>query len=295
MQESRQNPELMEVAFVMTAPSHFVHMTEEEFLKEAIGIVEKAQSRALYLRLIGALAVYVHSADDPPSIAAFKSLGRLGEGKPTFTDLDLVLYSKQRKGVIKLLEEMKFKADNMVNWMFGGRRLVYNHPEGKFSIDLFVDKLEFSHDVNFTEKSGAGRLELDYPTITLEDIVLEKLQIHQINRKDLVDLIVLLLGHTVADQRDKNVIDGGYIARTLSDDWGFWYDATKNLASVATLAQELTGANPGLAVEQSIKVKEGTATLRKMIDAQLKSKNWEKREKVGTSKPWYKEVGEVSR
>jgi len=285
----------MVVSFDMTEASHFVRMTDEEFLKEAIGIVEKAQSRTLYVRLIGALAVYAHSLDDPLALAAFKSLGRLGGGNPAFTDLDIILYSKQRKGVIKLLEEMNFKPDNMLNWMFGGGRLVYHHPDGKFMADLFLDKLEFSHDVIFNAKNGAGRLELDYPTISLEDIVLEKLQIHHINRKDVVDLIVLLLGHEVHDQRGKNVIDGGYIARTLSDDWGFWYDARNNLSSVVAVAEELTGANSGLSVEQSSKVKERTASLLKMIDAEPKTKNWEKREKIGTSKPWYRQVDEVSR
>jgi len=278
----------------MTEPSHFVRLTDEEFLKDAIGIVEKAQSQSLYVRLIGALAVYTHSLDNPEAIAAFRSLGRLGGGNPAFTDLDLVLYNKQRNGVIKLLEGMKFKPDNTLNWMFGGRRLIYYHPDGKFMVDLFLDKLEFSHDVNFTSKNDSGRLELDYPTISLEDIVLEKLQIHHINRKDVVDLIVLFLGHDVSDQRGKNVIDGGYIARTLSEDWGFWYDATKNLSSVAALVQELAAANSGLSLEQS-KVKGRTDCLRKMIDTQPKTKNWLKREKTGTSKPWYREVDEVSR
>ena len=283
------------VVFDMTEPSHFVRMTDEEFLKEAIGIVEKAQSRDLYLRLIGALAVYAHSLDDPNAITAFKSLGRLGGGNPAFTDLDLVLYNKQRKGVIKLLEEMKFKPNNTLNWMFGGGRLVYYHPDGKFMVDLFLDKLEFSHDVVFTQKNGAGRLELDYPTIPLEDIVLEKLQIHHINRKDVVDLIVLFLGHDVSGGAGKNVIDGGYISRTLSEDWGFWYDATKNLSNVTALAQELAGPNSGLQVEQASKVKERVDGLLKMVDAQPKTKNWEKREKTGTNKPWYREVDEVSR
>jgi len=279
----------------LTEPAHFVQMNEEEFLKEATGLVEKAQSRDLYLRLIGALAVYAHSQDDPIALAAFKSLGRLGGGNPAFTDLDLVLYSKQRKGVIKLLEEMKFKPNNTLNWMFGGRRLVYYHPDGKFMVDLFLDKLEFSHDVLFTQKNGPGRLELDSPTITLEDIVLEKLQIHHINRKDVVDLIVLFLGHEVAEKQSRNVIDGGYIARIMAEDWGFWYDATKNLSSVVGLAQELTGANSGLVIQQSNKIKDRVTVLLKMIESQPKTSNWEKREKTGTSKPWYREVDEVSR
>lgn len=279
----------------MKQPEHFVHMNDEELVREATAIVEEAQSQDVCLRFIGALAVYVHTLDDPDTLSVFKSAGRLGEGKAMFTDLDLILYNKQRKDAIKLLEKRGFKPDNMANWMFGGRRLIYYHPQNKYHVDLFLDKLEFSHDVEFGEKPGSGRLELDYPTITLEDIVLEKLQIHQINRKDVIDLVVLFLGHDLGEHASKNVIDGGYISKTLADDWGFWYDATRNLESSSALAHELTSANSGITTEQSGTITDRVLTLRKMIDDTPKTKAWEKRAKIGTTKPWYREVGEVVR
>jgi hypothetical protein len=282
-------------ALFMTQPAHFVQMNDVEFLKEATAIVENAQSKGIFLRFLGAFAVYVHSLDNDVALKAFKSLGRLGEGKPMFTDLDLALYGKQRGDATKLLEHMGFKPDNMANMMFGGRRLIYHHPQGKFPIDLFVDKLEFSHDVYFGTKPGSGRLELDYPTISAADIVLEKLQIHQINRKDVLDLVVLFLGHDVLTEAGKDVIDGGYVSRILSSDWGFWYDAMNNLASVEALARDLANQNVGISSGQCVTVTNGVAGLRRMIDACQKTKDWEKRAKIGTSKPWYREVGEVSR
>lgn len=279
----------------LTQPAHFVQMNETEFLKEASVIVEKAQAKQIFLRFLGAFAVYVHSLDNQVALSAFKSLGRLGEGKPMFTDLDLALYGKQRGNATKILDEAGFKPDNMANMMFGGRRLIYHHPEGKFPIDLFIDKMEFSHDVEFGKKPGSGRLELDYPTISLADIVLEKLQIHQINRKDVLDLIVLFLGHDVLDKPGNDMIDAGYVSRILSNDWGFWYDATNNLGSVDALARELASQKAGITDGQCAIVTDRVAGLRKIIDACPKTKDWEKRAKTGTSKPWYREVGEVSR
>ena len=41
--------------------THFVEMSEDEFLTEAIGIVEKAQSRGVYMRILGSLAAYIRS------------------------------------------------------------------------------------------------------------------------------------------------------------------------------------------------------------------------------------------
>jgi hypothetical protein len=259
-------------------------------------VVEKAKSQGVSLRFLGALAVYMHSLDNQESLSAFKSLGRLGEGKPMFTDLDLVGYNKQRKGAIKVLQALGFRPMSMANWWFGDNRLIYFHPVAKYQIDLFLSKLQFSHDVLFGDGVGEGRLELDYPTITLEDIVLEKLQINQINRKDVIDLIVLFLGHDVKEKSDKNCVDGGYISKILSDDWGFWYDANKNLNLLRKLAAELTEApTGGLTKEQSIAVNERVDRLSKMIDDTPKTGNWEKRAKTGTSKAWYREVGEVIR
>jgi hypothetical protein len=184
----------------------------------------------------------------------------------------------------------------MVNVIFGDKRLMYSHPDGKFCADIFLNKLEFSHDVYFGEEPGAGRLELSYPAITLADLVLEKLQIHQINLKDIVDLIVLFLGHEVteASPGDGDRVDGKYVATTLSNDWGFWYDATNNLDKVkAQIAQfAASGKLSNLQVENVIS---RISDLRGIIDSMPKSKSWEKRAKVATKKSWYRDVGEVFR
>ena len=74
---------------------------------------------------------------------------------------------------------------------------MFRHPDGLFDVDVFYDLLSFSHEVWFRDSVDGDRLELDFPTIPLADIVLEKLQIHRINRKDLVDLFMLLSGHEI--------------------------------------------------------------------------------------------------
>ncbi len=64
--------------------THFVEMSEAEFTKEAIGIVEKAQSRGVCLRILGSLAAYIRSVNNGHGDLV-KSLGRFGEGMPLFT------------------------------------------------------------------------------------------------------------------------------------------------------------------------------------------------------------------
>ena len=276
----------------MTEPVHFVSIDTEQFVKEATAIVERAQSRGVLLRILGALAVYVHSGDKSDCTKAHRALERNGQGKPMFTDLDLIAYKKQSREITKILQEADFKPDPMVNWWFGDRMMVYENPQNKLHVDLFFNRLEYSHDVIFGEKPGSGRLELDYPTITLEDIVLEKLQPHQMGRKDAIDLIVLLMGHDVKEQNSKDAVGGGYVGRVLSDDWGFWYDVTTNLDKVRNLARELANQN-GLLLRQCDTVIGRISELSKIISNTPKTKKWNVRARVGTAKPWFRVVDEL--
>lgn len=272
-----------------------IKISDEEFLNEAKAVIDKAQEKGIVLRILGALAIHIHSEHTPRCVELHKSLGRLGEKGPTFTDLDLIAYKKQRKEVKNFFEkELKFVPDRRINTLFGGKRYIFYHPKGAYYVDIFFSKLEFSHDVEFGEAPQKGRLELDYPTISLADLVLEKTQIHDINLKDIIDLIVLFLGHPVEKEERKEAINGKYIAEVLARDWGFWYDATNNLNKVKNFTEKFY--NEGKITEEEYKtVIERIDVLLKMIEEEPKTKEWVKRAKKGTKKIWYRPVEEVIR
>jgi len=272
----------------------FVQLNENDFVNLAIDVVNKAKENGVVLRILGALAVYIHTEDE--SIRSlFYTLERLGEGKPLFTDLDLVAYSKQQPLVKKFFENtLKFKPNLYVNTLFAYKRNIFDHPEGLFAVDVFYDRLEFSHNVEFGNAPNRGRLELDFPTITLADIVLEKLQIHKINKKDIVDLIILFLQHELSLKQDANVIDASYIASVLSNDWGFYYDATVNLGKVKDFAKAFKEEGK-LKEDQEKIVFEKIDKLIEVIENTPKTRNFLNRAKKGTSIPWYRDVEEVDR
>ena len=280
----------------MNGSPDFVALGEDEFVQEATRIVETANTQRVCGRIMGSLAAYIHSMDKPEVISTFKSLGRFGEGKPNFTDLDLAAYSKQGRQIGQVFKQLGFRSDDMINGFFGERRLVYYHPAGAFHVDVFLNKLEFSHTVEFGEKPGSGRLELDSPTISLADLTLEKLQIHEINRKDLIDLAILFLGHDVSSNgvSDTDLVDGAYISEILCDDWGFYYDAITNLNKVKSFADGLT--NEGKLTHSHLTtVNRGIDKLVGLLESGPKTKKWEERARVGTKKPWYRQVEEVVR
>ena len=265
---------------------------DEFMVKKAVEIVEKAHEKNLVLRIIGAIAVYLHIVDNSVALSFYTSQSRLGLSH-TFTDIDLVAYSKQKKQLMKFFEEdLKLQSNPRLNIIFGGKRLFYEDLSAGIKIDVFFDKLEFSHDVFFGKEPSKGRLELDYPTITPTDLLLEKLQIHNINYKDIIDSIALIIAHDVILGEAKNNINALYIAQLLSDDWGFWYDAVNNLNKIIEVTQDLfskekiTGELRAIVVERVNKLLE-------VINQTPKTKNWEKRARIGTSKPWYREVEEI--
>lgn len=274
----------------------FVTLGDEEFLREARGIVEAAQAQGTLLRMLGSLAIYAHSMHVPECVSLFHRVGRVSEGKPLFTDLDLMGYSAQGRSISKIFEGLGFKPDNVINGFFGDRRLVYYEGRDRFHVDIFLDKLEFSHDVLFGKKPGNGRLELDSPTISLTDMVLEKLQIHKIARKDLVDLMVLFLGHDVkpAANGDREAVDAGHVVSLVADDWGFWYESMQNLAKTRQLLRDFV-TEDRVSPELAARIENRIAKLETALQSVQKGRHWEKRAKVGTGKPWYREVEEIVR
>lgn len=280
----------------MTEGQTYVSLSDQEFLRDAVAVIETAQQRNVSLRILGSLAIYAHSVHVPEAITVFHRLGRVEEGKPLFTDLDLAGYAKQARFITGLFTDLRFKPDELVNGFFGDRRLIYYEGTGKFHVDVFLDKLEFSHDVQFGSRPEEGRLNLDFPTITLADIVLEKLQIHQIARKDLVDLIILFLGHDLRGSQPPNreLVDDSYLCEVLGDDWGFWHESLQNLEKTRQMLLSFE-QNGRLDPEQAARVRGRLTQLEERLKAAPKTRKWEKRARAGIAKPWFREVEEVVR
>src|SRR5260370_12341030 len=81
------------------------------------------------------------------------------------------------------------------------------------------------------------RLDCEGPCASPSDLLLSKLQIYEVNRKDLVDLTALLLDHPIAED-DGDAIDPRYLARVPADDWGMYRTLHANVRNPrATLPQ----------------------------------------------------------
>jgi len=263
---------------------------DEKLMGEALRIVDEAKKRGIVLRLMGGIAVIIHTDDS----SLYTRLTTPGSDGGKSRDIDMVTYSSQSSKVDKLFNDLSYNSDKLVMAYFGENRFMYHHPKDIYYVDVFFEKLHFSHDMNLGSKKGRGRLELDYPTLTLADLILGKLQIHEINEKDIRDLIILIKGHSLSDDDVEESINLERIASVLSNDWGFWYDAESNLNKVLKSTEKYR--IEGLLSEEefddlSTKVQKISIYINKIP----KSKDWLKRAKEGSSKKWWNDVEELVR
>jgi hypothetical protein len=245
----------------------------EKFENELKRIIDASNSAGVLLRVIGSLAFQMHC---PKYGFIQEAMGR------AYTDIDFAAYSKQTKEIKVLMAGLGYAEEKDVFIVSEGDRSIFNHPSG-LHVDVFYEKLDFCHPI-----SWSGRLEVDAPTIPLAEMVLEKMQIVQINEKDIIDTIMLLLEHPLGDH-DKETINIARVAMLCAKDWGLWRTTTMNLNKVQILAQ----GYPQLTAEQKELVTNQVKAALARIDQENKPLAWRMRARVGDRVKWYKDVDEV--
>ena len=246
----------------------------DKFENELKRILKASDDAGIILRVIGSLAFQKHCQNFGYLQAA---MGR------AYTDIDFAAYNKQTKEIRTLMSGLGYHENREVFIVSEGYRAIFERPEVGLHIDIFYEKLDFCHVIYWKE-----RLEVDHPSIPLAEMLLEKMQIVQINEKDIIDTIMLLLEHPLGDQ-DHETVNIKRIAKLCSADWGLWRTTTMNLEKVRQLAQsytQLTGEQKGT-IDSQVKA----ALLR--IDQEPKPIAWRLRARVGDRVKWYKEVHEV--
>jgi hypothetical protein len=262
--------------------------TLDEPLAEALRIVDLADARGLQVRLMGGMAVRAHAPD-------WTHRTRRVE-----VDLDFATRGRDRPAFFRLLEEAGYTADRRHNALFGGSQGYFVDEAHRRPVDVLVDKLEMCHRIEFGSRLGASR-----PTLPLAELVLSKLQIVKINRKDVLDALILLAEHPLGQDDgapDANTgIQSVNLPRVVSytsNDWGWWRTVTGNLDKLeAFIETELVPADLDVGLggrPTRYDPRAQVAALRAAIDAAPKSARWRMRAVVGERAPWYalpEEVG----
>lgn len=246
----------------------------EKFENELRRILQASEQAGVLLRVIGSLAFQLHC---PKYGYLQAAMGR------AYTDIDFAAYSKQTRQIQGLMASLGYKDNQEVFIVSEGQRSIFDRPEIGLHVDVFYEKLDFCHTIYWS-----GRLEVDSPTIPLAEMLLEKMQIVQINEKDIIDTIMLLLEHDLGDTDDETV-NLQRVAALCGNDWGLWRTMTMNLDKVRKMAQ----GYEQLTAEQKQRIEEQVQSALTRLEQEPKSLAWRLRARVGDRVKWYKDVDEV--
>jgi hypothetical protein len=255
-------------------------------LAEALRVVDLAANHGVLVRLMGGMAIRAHAPD------------WTARTRRTEVDLDFVTVSRDRAAFYQLLEHEGYTPDRQHNALFGRKQGYFVDVPRNRPVDVLVDTLEMCHRLHF-----ARRLSLSLPTLPLADLLLTKLQVVKINRKDVLDALVLLAEHPLGENdggpdstHGRGTINVPRIIEITANDWGWWRTVTGNLDKLAQFLEvELrdddldVGGGRDVRFDPAAQVR----ALREALDAAPKSTRWRIRSRVGDRVPWYAEPEEV--
>jgi hypothetical protein len=238
-------------------------------------LIEAARRQDIRLRAFGGLAIFAHSQ---------QNMRFFRRDSP---DVDFVVPRDQRHRLESFFEAMGYSPNKQFNLLNGLRRQIYHQEDSDRRIDILVGDFEMCHKLPLDDH----RLQVDPVTIPLAELMLSKAQIVQLNRKDALDILSLLLNNDLGKDSEGRIgLDR--IASLCSKDWGLYKTVTINLDRVEEL---LSTDEFRLPAEERELIVKRINQIREAIDAAPKSMAWQLRDKVGTRVRWYEEVEEVDR
>jgi hypothetical protein len=241
-------------------------------VEEAERLVDTANGQGTTLALLGGVAVRLNASEVPPSLDR------------EYKDLDFAVPKGGGAAASKLLMGQGYEASVEFNAMNGRERMLFHDSDHGRQIDLFIGSFRMCHEIPFGD-----RLSPSQPTVPLAELVLTKLQIIELNEKDVRDVALVFYGHEVSDHDDGS-INGKRIAELCSSDWGLWRTITANLERCREHLGEYSLPEP-----DSKQISDRIGELLAMIEARPKSRGWKLRAKVGERKRWYELPEEVDR
>jgi len=234
-------------------------------VEEAARVIDAAQANGVVLRLFGGVSFWFRcpTAKRPPL-------------QRKYVDVDFMGHAKQSKEIKQLFASLDYVPRDKFNAMQGYRRLIFNDMANQRRVDVFLDVFEMCHSFNFRD-----RLEVDAKTIPLADMLVTKIQIIDVNEKDLKDAVCLFADYDVGAS-DKEMINGAHIANLCASDWGVYKTFTMNLDRLLAKLGDLS-----LGDDVKATVRNRVNKLRTTIEEKPKDLRWRMRARVGERVKWY--------
>lgn len=247
----------------------------EQLLKLGSDLIKEAEQNGAPLRLLGGIAYYLNSPE----------ARKLPQFTRVYKDLDFAVSSKGARYITKVFRKYGWTDDQQFNALHGATRMLFYYGENlDLQVDIFVGVFEQCHTLNFEK-----RLDLTSPTIPLADLLMTKLEIHQLNKKDVLDIVMLLYDHDFGLTSPKEKADLGYLIQITSSDWGWYTTIHDNLDVVEAMLPDFVNGNNLMRIKNTIN------WIRKSMEEAPKSIKWKMRNSIGRKMQWYELPEEVNR
>ncbi len=216
------------------------------------------------LRLLGGVAIR----------RLYPAAGELPGLRRDCKDIDFAVGRRDAKGLRQVFTAAGFEPDRPFNALHGVSRQLY--MAGGLQADVFVGVFEQCHRLPLEARLGTLP-----ETLSPADLVLMKLQVVQMNEKDLQDLCVLLLGADLGGIDGPEVIHADYIAGVTAEDWGWYTTCSDSLEKLEGYAQERLPGPEGAIVAARVE------ELKRRMEDRPKSLKWRMRSALGRRVQWY--------
>jgi hypothetical protein len=236
----------------------------EDIVAEGQRLLGIASQEGVPLRLLGGVAVRLKAPELPPSLAR------------EYKDIDFAVTKKGGGAADRLLRDAGYEPHVAFNAMHARERGLYYDDRNGRQVDLFIHAFRMCHEIPLGD-----RLELESGTVPLAELMLTKLQIVEVNEKDIRDTVLLFHGHPIADH-DDGAVNGARIAELCAADWGLWRTITANLERCRGHVGDYD-----LDAGDRERIAGRFDELLDRIEAEPKSRGWRRRAKVGERKRWY--------
>ena len=193
-----------------------------DVVTEGRRVLAAAREAGLTVRLLGGVAVHVRSRGLPPSLSR------------EYGDLDFASAKKSSGDLQKLMRDLGYEPHLGFNAMNGRERLLFYDNPNERQVDVFVSSFRMCHEIPLEKRLG-----VDEDTVPLAELLLTKLQIIELNEKDVRDTVAILLEHEVTD--DDAGVNAAQFAALCCEDWGLCRTITQNLVSVARASRPIRG------------------------------------------------------
>ncbi len=239
---------------------------------EALYLVEAARTEGFPIRILGGVAIGILAGRALPE--------RL---RRSYADIDLAIRPEDGGRTRNLLTALGYEADRGFNSLHGSRRLLFYDTVNGRRLDVFVGVFKMCHELAL-----AGRLDVVAHTLSPADLLLTKLQIVELNQKDLIDVLTLLHVCAIGDRPRVDTIDLPRLELVTGGDWGWHTTIIDNLERVSGGAVELLAEDDAAIVQSRVQ------EIRQAIERAPKSLGWKVRARVGRRMQWYELPEEVA-